>query len=294
MPTLRTEGQHGLHYPIPLNTYKANMLTSLTYPRDAIRRNYVNVRWPYARLEWRQMERNAKTVPVRMETTMEVKKSCEAVMYPGDSSRVLWATLTPRGTTRAVAAATTTSSQVDAMAATTFDNTGFADNPDYRPSIVVLMSLIECTKPLASREYCEKVQFDFRNQQQALDDFSACVERDDLRIDELQKRFIRGWAKYAAKAGAGSALRVLENPEMRDILLPGDEWDAVISKAVQGNPPDPEPVPKPRIFIVEIVMVIVATTLTALGAFWTLKLKSLVEQMTKCVSKELGRVTTLS
>lgn len=55
-------------------------------------------------------------------------------------------------------------------------------------SIVVLMSLIECTKPLASREYCEKVQFDFRNQQQALDDFSACVERDDLRIDELQKR----------------------------------------------------------------------------------------------------------
>ncbi|BES93174.1 Hypothetical protein NTJ_05980 [Nesidiocoris tenuis] len=80
-------------------------------------------------------ERNAKTVPVRMETTMEVKKSCEAVMYPGDSSRVLWATLTPRGTTRAVAAATTTSSQVDAMAATTFDNTGFADNPDYRPRV---------------------------------------------------------------------------------------------------------------------------------------------------------------
>ncbi|XP_014282012.1 uncharacterized protein [Halyomorpha halys] len=41
-------------------------------------------------------ERVGKTVPLRMEST---KKSCEAVLYPGDS-RVIWATLTPRGTPR--------------------------------------------------------------------------------------------------------------------------------------------------------------------------------------------------
>ncbi|KAF6205832.1 hypothetical protein GE061_020006 [Apolygus lucorum] len=73
-------------------------------------------------------ERNSKTIPVRLESSLEVKKSCEAVMYPGDSSRVLWATLTPRGTTRTVASAQGT-------LATTFDNTGFSDNPEYRPRV---------------------------------------------------------------------------------------------------------------------------------------------------------------
>ncbi|XP_073995484.1 uncharacterized protein isoform X2 [Rhodnius prolixus] len=68
-------------------------------------------------------ERGSKTVPVRVEgLTGPVKKSCEAVLYPGDS-RVLWATLTPRGTTRTVAAAHLT----------TFDNTGFTD--EYRPRV---------------------------------------------------------------------------------------------------------------------------------------------------------------
>ncbi|KAK9498574.1 hypothetical protein O3M35_003175 [Rhynocoris fuscipes] len=68
-------------------------------------------------------ERGSKTVPVRVEgLTGPVKKSCEAVLYGGDS-RVLWATLTPRGTTRTITAAHLT----------TFDNTGFTD--DYRPRV---------------------------------------------------------------------------------------------------------------------------------------------------------------
>lgn len=74
-------------------------------------------------LNYMLRERGSKTVPVRVEgLTGPVKKSCEAVLYPGDS-RVLWATLTPRGTTRTVAAAHLT----------TFDNTGFTD--EYRPRV---------------------------------------------------------------------------------------------------------------------------------------------------------------
>ncbi|XP_024083289.1 uncharacterized protein LOC106667854 isoform X2 [Cimex lectularius] len=68
-------------------------------------------------------ERAAKTVPVHEEEEgVNAKKACEAVMYPGDS-RMLWATLTPRGTTRHIAG----------HHLNTFENTGFTE--EFRPRV---------------------------------------------------------------------------------------------------------------------------------------------------------------
>ncbi|KAF6204778.1 hypothetical protein GE061_018940 [Apolygus lucorum] len=142
--------------------------------------------------------------------------------------------------------------------------------------ILAALSLIG-TDADVTRGYCKKVQFDFKQPQQAFSDLKTCVELDENQMDELHQRFVTTWAKYAADAGVGAAVRVLEDPELRDALLPEGAWDSLMTKPaakrVSRSPDSARPT-----FVAEITLVVVLAFLTAVVAVWTLKLKSAVQK----------------
>ncbi|KAF6204777.1 hypothetical protein GE061_018939 [Apolygus lucorum] len=90
-----------------------------------------------------------------------------------------------------------------------------------------------------TQDYCNKLQFNFNDVPRALADFRACSELEPRKHPtELTHKFATSWAKFAVEKGLGDALQVLNNKEIRRILIPSEEWNGIVSRytsATGGN-----------------------------------------------------------
>uniref|UniRef100_A0A0A9Z8G2 Flagellar biosynthesis protein flhA n=1 Tax=Lygus hesperus TaxID=30085 RepID=A0A0A9Z8G2_LYGHE len=98
-------------------------------------------------------------------------------------------------------------------------------------AVVLASSIVKRAAGVYTQDYCNKLQFNFNDIPRTLADFRACSELEPRKHPtELTHKFATCWAKFAVEKGLGEALQVLNNKEIRRILIPSEEWNGIVSR----------------------------------------------------------------